>query len=66
VIGPVDVVFNCLKARRAWQSAEAMAPLVDAVDRGGRQWRAIGPDRAIGCSVYPAAEIAGPAENAAA
>ncbi|MEE8454149.1 MAG: 2-dehydropantoate 2-reductase, partial [Limibaculum sp.] len=33
---------------------------LDAVDRGDRQWRAIGPDRAIGCSVYPAAEIARP------
>ncbi len=89
-IGPVDVVFNCLKAHQAWQSAEAMAPLLgpdtavvccqngapwwyfhkltgafegrrlDAVDRDDRQWRAIGPERAIGCSVYPAAEIAGP------
>jgi 2-dehydropantoate 2-reductase len=89
-IGPVDVVFNCLKAHQAWQSAEAMAPLLgpdtavvccqngvpwwyfhkltgrfegrrlDAVDRGDRQWRAIGPERAIGCSVYPAAEISEP------
>jgi 2-dehydropantoate 2-reductase len=89
-IGPVDVVFNCLKTHQAWESAEAMAPLLgpgtavvccqngvpwwyfhklprpfmdrrlDAVDRGDRQWRAIGPERAIGCSVYPAAEIAEP------
>jgi 2-dehydropantoate 2-reductase len=33
---------------------------LDAVDRGDRQWTAIGPGRAIGCSVYPAAEIAAP------
>lgn len=89
-IGPVDVVFNCLKAHQAWESAAAMAPLLgpetavvccqngvpwwyfhklagafegrrlDAVDRDDRQWCAIGPDRAIGCSVYPAAEIAAP------
>ena len=89
-IGPVDVVFNCLKAHQAWASAEAMAPLLgpetavvccqngvpwwyfyklpgdyeglrlDAVDRGDRQWRAIGPERAIGCSVYPAAEVSAP------
>ena len=89
-VGAVDVVFNCLKAHQAWESAEAMAPLlgpetavvccqngvpwwyfhqlpgafqgrhIDAVDRDNRQWRAIGPDRAIGCSVYPAAEIAAP------
>ena len=89
-IGPVDVVFNCLKAHQAWESAEVMAPLLgpdtavvccqngvpwwyfhkltgefagrrlDAVDRGDRQWQAIGPERAIGCSVYPAAEISEP------
>ncbi len=33
---------------------------LDAVDRGDRQWNAIGPDRAIGCSVYPATEISAP------
>lgn len=89
-IGPVDVIFNCLKAHQAWESAEDMAPLMkedttvvccqngvpwwyfhklssafegrrmDAVDRDDRQWTHIGPDRAIGCSVYPAAEITEP------
>ncbi|MEO0993603.1 MAG: 2-dehydropantoate 2-reductase [Pseudomonadota bacterium] len=89
-IGPVDVVFNCLKAHQAWQSAETLVPLLgpdtavvccqngvpwwyfhgiegehagkrmDAVDRADRQWTLIGPERAIGCSVYPAAEIAEP------
>jgi len=89
-IGPVDVVFNALKAHQSWQSAEYVTPLLgaktpvvccqngvpwwyfhglggehegrrlDAVDRGNRQWDLIGPERAIGCSVYPAAEIAEP------
>ncbi|MEL6478552.1 MAG: 2-dehydropantoate 2-reductase [Pseudomonadota bacterium] len=89
-IGPVDVVFNCLKAHQAWESAPDMAPLLgpetsvvccqngvpwwyfhgldsrfagrrmDAVDRDDRQWTYIGPERAIGCSVYPAAEITAP------
>ena len=89
-IGPVDVVFNSLKAHQSWASADDMAPLLgpdtavvtcqngvpwwyfhkiggehegkrlDAVDRGDRQWNAIGPERAIGCSVYPAAEIEAP------
>lgn len=31
-----------------------------SVDPGGRQWRLIGPDRAIGCVVYPACEVAEP------
>ena len=30
------------------------------VDPGDRQWEMIGPERAIGCVVYPAAEIAEP------
>ncbi|MEM9147805.1 MAG: 2-dehydropantoate 2-reductase [Pseudomonadota bacterium] len=89
-IGPVDAIFNCLKAHQAWASAADMVPLLgpdttvvccqngvpwwyfhgiggahadkrlDAVDRGDRQWELIGPERAIGCSVYPAAEIAEP------
>ncbi|MEM1343984.1 MAG: 2-dehydropantoate 2-reductase [Pseudomonadota bacterium] len=89
-IGPVDVVFNCLKAHQSWESASYIVPLLhestavvccqngvpwwyfhkvggehdgkrlDAVDRGNRQWELIGPERAIGCSVYPAAEIEAP------
>ncbi len=33
---------------------------IESVDPGGRQWNAIGPERVIGCSVYPAAEIEAP------
>jgi len=33
---------------------------LESVDPQGRQWAAIGPDRAIGCTVYPAAEIIAP------
>jgi 2-dehydropantoate 2-reductase len=33
---------------------------LQSVDPDGRQWRAIGPERAIGCTVYPAAEIVAP------
>ena len=29
-------------------------------DPGGRQWRELGPERAIGCIVYPATEIVAP------
>jgi 2-dehydropantoate 2-reductase len=31
-----------------------------SVDEGGRQWRAIGPERAIGCVVDPACEVVAP------
>jgi 2-dehydropantoate 2-reductase len=33
---------------------------VEAVDPGGRIWDAIGPQRVIGCVVYPACEIVAP------
>lgn len=33
---------------------------LETVDPGARQWRVIGPARAIGCVVYPAAEVLAP------
>jgi len=33
---------------------------VESVDPGGVQWRGIGPERAIGCVVYPATEVVEP------
>ncbi len=33
---------------------------LESVDPQGRQWSTIGPERAIGCTVYPAAEIIAP------
>jgi 2-dehydropantoate 2-reductase len=33
---------------------------LESVDPYGRQWKEIGPERAIGCTVYPATEIAAP------
>ena len=33
---------------------------LESVDPRGRQWEAIGPERAVGCTVYPAAEIVSP------
>jgi len=33
---------------------------LESVDPGGRIWDAVGPQRALGCVVYPAAEIAEP------
>jgi 2-dehydropantoate 2-reductase len=34
--------------------------ILDSVDPGARQWRELGPDRAIGCIIYPATEIEAP------
>ncbi|OQW60255.1 MAG: 2-dehydropantoate 2-reductase [Proteobacteria bacterium SG_bin9] len=33
---------------------------LESVDPGGRQWNELGPERAIGCIVYPATEIEAP------
>jgi 2-dehydropantoate 2-reductase len=33
---------------------------LESVDPGNRQWNAIGPERVIGCTVYPATEIIEP------
>jgi 2-dehydropantoate 2-reductase len=33
---------------------------LESIDSGGRQWRELGPERAIGCIVYPATEIEAP------
>ena len=33
---------------------------LDSADRDNRQWNTLGPERIIGCTVYPAAEIAEP------
>jgi 2-dehydropantoate 2-reductase len=33
---------------------------LESVDRGARQWKAIGPERAIGCVVDPACEVVAP------
>ena len=47
-----------------WYFHDAPAPLTDrileTVDPGGEQWRRIGPERAIGCVVLPAAEVVAP------
>ena len=39
----------------AWQNQK-----LESVDPGGKLWETIGPERAIGCVVYPAAEISEP------
>ena len=88
--GPQDYVISALKAHQAWESADALKPLLgpdtavvtmqngipwwyfhgfegqyaglqlQSVDPEGRQWRSIGPERAIGATVYPATEIVEP------
>ena len=64
LLGPETVVVTCQNGVPWWYfhkiGGEYEGRTLDAVDRGDRQWNAIGPERAIGCSVYPATEIAEP------
>ncbi|TAL84672.1 MAG: 2-dehydropantoate 2-reductase [Candidimonas sp.] len=39
---------------------ELSGTVLESVDPGGKQWRGLGPERAIGCVLYPAAEIVAP------
>ncbi|MBU1211611.1 MAG: 2-dehydropantoate 2-reductase [Alphaproteobacteria bacterium] len=64
LIGPQTHVVTAQNGIPWWYFHGLKGPWEDkqleSVDPGGRQWRAIGPERAIGCTVYPAAEITGP------
>ncbi len=40
--------------------AELEGTQLNSVDPGGRQWQGLGPERAIGCVVYPACEVSAP------
>ena len=33
---------------------------LESIDPGGKQWQVLGPERAVGCVVYPAAEVIAP------
>lgn len=64
LLGPDTVVVTCQNGVPWWYfhriGGAYEGRRLDSVDRGDRQWRAVGPERVIGCSVYPAAEIAEP------
>lgn len=64
LLGGDTAVVTCQNGVPWWYFHKLEGPheghRLDAVDRGDRQWNSIGPERAIGCSVYPAAEIPEP------
>ena len=66
LLGPDTAVVPSVNGLPWWYFHKAQTgtaldekPL-QAVDPGGRVWNEIGPERAIGCVVYPACEIAAP------
>ncbi len=64
LIGPQTVVVTAQNGVPWWYFYRSGGALrntrIEAVDPGGRIWERIGPERAIGCVVYPAAEVEAP------
>lgn len=64
LLGPDTSVVTSQNGVPWWYFYGLPGPLaghtLDSVDPGGRQWKVIGPERAIGCVVYPATEISEP------
>ena len=66
LLGPQTAVVMAVNGVPWWYFHGAAGALKDrrlaSVDPDGRQWDIIRPERAIGCVVYPAAEIVAPGE----
>ena len=64
LLGPDTAVVTAANGVPWWYFYELEGPWADhqleSVDPGGVQWRGIGPERAIGCVVYPACEVLEP------
>jgi len=64
LLGPETSVVNCQNGVPWWYFHNLTGPFRDSrlssVDPADRQWNIIGPERAIGCVVYPATELTGP------
>jgi len=64
LIGPETAVVTAQNGLPWWYFYKAAGPYegrrIEAVDPGGRIWDAIGPERAIGCVVHPAADVEAP------
>ncbi|MEE2897859.1 MAG: 2-dehydropantoate 2-reductase [Gemmatimonadota bacterium] len=64
LLGPETAVVTAVNGVPWWYFYGLEGPWKDrrleTVDPGGAQWRGIGPERAIGCVVYPATEVVEP------
>jgi 2-dehydropantoate 2-reductase len=66
LLGPETSVVTAANGIPWWYFYKLAGPWenrrIESVDPGGRIWERIGPERAIGCVVYPACEITAPGE----
>jgi 2-dehydropantoate 2-reductase len=64
LLGPATAVVTAMNGIPWWYFYKTGTPFEgrhpESVDRGGRQWQSIGPERAIGCVVDPACEVVAP------
>jgi 2-dehydropantoate 2-reductase len=64
LLGPDTAIVTAVNGIPYWyfhkHGGEFADTKLDSVDPGGKQWDVLGPGRAIGCVVYPAAEIVEP------
>jgi len=64
LIGAGTTIVSGMNGVPWWYFHGVEGPLADtrleSVDPGGVQWDGLGPDRVLGCVVYPAAEVAEP------
>ena len=66
LLGPETMVVTAQNGIPWWYFYKLAGPLessqLESIDPGGVQWSKIGPERAIGCVVYPATEVVSPGE----
>ena len=64
LLGPETAVVTAVNGIPWWYFYQLEGPWqnyrLESIDPGGKQWRMIGPERAIGCVVYPATEVVAP------
>ncbi|MGI9389694.1 MAG: 2-dehydropantoate 2-reductase [Boseongicola sp.] len=64
LIGPKTVIVSAVNGLPWWyffkHGGEFEGKQLQSVDPGGVQWNGFGPERVIGCVVYPAAEVVEP------
>ncbi|MBP0595925.1 2-dehydropantoate 2-reductase [Paraburkholderia sp. LEh10] len=64
LLGPDTAIVTAVNGIPYWyfykHGGEFAGTTLESIDPGGTQWNKLGPQRAIGCVVYPAAEIVEP------
>ncbi len=60
LLGPETVVVTAMNGLPFWYFHGRGGRRIESVDPGGRIWSAIGPERAVGCITFVAAEVAAP------